>query len=310
MNRTTSRALEPESAAAAEHRSGLVAALGAFLIWGLIPAYLKAIQVVPVEQVLAHRIVWCAAFVLAWLAVRRELGALGAAAANRGVLLRLAASSVLISINWLVYIWAVNHGHVIDASLGYFINPLVSVLFGVVVLHERLNLAQKLAVAIAAAGVVYLTIVVGRPPWIALSLAFSFGLYGLIRKVVAVEAVPGLAVETLLLAPLAGGYLAWCQAEGTSAIGQSGVTVDVLLIGSGLVTALPLALFSFGARRIPLSTIGLLQYIGPTLQLLLGITLFREPFPAVRALGFGLIWLALAVYIADGLLRSRTAQSR
>jgi chloramphenicol-sensitive protein RarD len=297
MSRTISRALEPE----AEQRAGLAAAVAAFLIWGLIPAYLRAIQVVPAGQVLAHRIAWCAVSVVAWLAARRELSALGAAFADRGVLLRLTASSVLISINWLVYIWAINHGHVIDASLGYFINPLVSVLLGVVVLHERLNRARKLAVAIAAAGVVYLTLVVGRLPWIALALAFSFGLYGLIRKVVAVEAVPGLAVETLLLTPFAGGYLVWCQAAGTSAFGQSGLTVDAMLVGSGLVTALPLAFFSFGARRIPLSTIGLIQYIGPSLQLLLGITMFGEPFPMVRALGFGLIWLALAVYLVDGL---------
>jgi chloramphenicol-sensitive protein RarD len=310
MNRTTSSALGPASTATSDARSGLLAAIGAFLIWGLIPAYLRAIQLVPAGQVLAHRIVWCAVFVLAWLALRRELAALGAAFADRGVLLRLAATSLLISVNWLVYIWAINNRHVIDASLGYFINPLVSVLLGVVVLHERLNFAQKMAVAVAAGGVLYLTIVAGRPPWIALALAFSFGLYGLIRKVVAVEAVPGLAVETLLLTPLAGGYLVWCQAQGTSAFGQSSPAIDMMLILSGLVTALPLALFSFGARRIPLSTIGLIQYIGPTLQLLLGIMMFGEPFPAVRALGFALIWLALAVYIVDGLVRSRRVESR
>jgi chloramphenicol-sensitive protein RarD len=296
--------------AASDARSGLIAAVGAFLIWGLIPAYLRAIQVVPAGQVLAHRIVWCAFFVVAWLALRREMAALRAAFTDRRVLLRLAASSLLISVNWLVYIWAINHGHVIDASLGYFINPLVSVLLGVVVLHERLNRSQKLAVTIAAGGVLYLTLIVGRPPWIALTLAFSFGLYGLIRKVVAVEAVPGLAVETLLLTPLAAGYLLWCQAHGTSAFGHSSATIDVMLVGSGLVTALPLAFFSYGARRIPLSTIGLIQYIGPTLQLILGIALFGEPFPAIRALGFALIWLALAVYVVDGLLRSRRIATR
>jgi chloramphenicol-sensitive protein RarD len=304
MNRTTP-ALESASTAKPETRAGLGAAIGAFLIWGLIPAYLRALQVVEPGQVLSHRIVWCAVFVLAWLGLRRELGAVRAAFANRGVLLRLAATSLLISVNWLVYIWAVNHGHVIDASLGYFINPLVSVLLGIVVLHERLNRAQQVAVAIATGGVLYLTIVAGSLPWIALSLALSFGLYGLIRKVVAVEAVPGLAVETLLLTPVAGGYLLWCQAHGTNALGPSTVTIDVMLILSGLVTAMPLALFAFGARRIPLSTIGVIQYIGPSLQLLLGITMFGEPFPAVRALGFALIWLALLVYIGDGLLRSR-----
>jgi chloramphenicol-sensitive protein RarD len=181
----------------------------------------------------------------------------------------------------------------------------VSVLLGVAVLHERLNRGQRAAVALAAAGVIYLTIVVGHPPWISLTLALSFGLYGLIRKVVAVEAVPGLAVETLLLTPLAGAYLLWCESQGTGAMGHLGMATDVLLIGSGLATALPLALFAYGARLIPLSTVGLTQYIGPTLQLLLGITVFGEPFPAVRAWGFAMIWLALSIYAGDGLLRSR-----
>jgi len=310
MDRSPSPALAPATTATSDTRSGLAAAICAFLMWGLFPLYVRGIASVPPPQIIAHRIVWCSVFVLAWLAIRRELAAFGAAFAARGVVLRLATSALMVSINWLVYVWAVQNGHVVDASLGYFINPLVSVLLGVVALHERLNSAQKVAVSLAAAGVVYLTIVVGRLPWIALALALSFGLYGFIRKVVAVDAVPGLAVETVLLTPLAGAYLLWCQAQGSSAFGHQGATVDLLLVGSGLATAVPLALFSFGARRIPLSTIGLIQYIGPSLQLLIGITVFGEPFPAIRALGFVMIWLALAVYVADGLLRTRKAERR
>jgi chloramphenicol-sensitive protein RarD len=307
MNRpTTSPASTAGIEARSERRAGLLAAIGAFLIWGLFPLYLKAVGSVPPPQVLAHRIVWSCLFVLLWLALRRELPAVRAALATPAVVARLAASATLISINWLVYVWAIANGHVIDASLGYFINPLVSVVLGVVVLGERLNGAQRLAIGLAAAGVLYLTFVVGRLPWIALSLAFSFGLYGLIRKVVSVEAVPGMAVETMLLAPLAGGYLLWCVARGSGVFGHTTLAIDTLLVLSGIATAVPLSLFSFGARRIPLSTIGLIQYLGPSLQLLLGVTVFGEPFPAVRAWAFVLIWLALAVYATDGLVRSRS----
>jgi chloramphenicol-sensitive protein RarD len=300
---TTTPAYAPD--ATSEHRAGLLAAVGAFLIWGLFPLYLRALADVPPLQVIGHRVAWCCLFVLIWLALRGELPAVRTAFSTPGVVPRLTLSAVLISVNWLVYVWAVGNGHVVDSSLGYFINPLVSVLLGVVVLRERLNVAQKVAVGLAAAGVVYLTIVVGRLPWIALTLAFSFGLYGLIRKVVAVEAVPGLAVETMLLTPLAVAYLLWCEAQGSGSFGHTTVTISTLLALSGIATALPLGLFSFGARRIPLSTVGLIQYLGPTLQLLLGVTVFGEPFTAVRAVGFVLIWLALAVYAADGLRRAR-----
>jgi chloramphenicol-sensitive protein RarD len=297
---------EPDPAAASSSfRSGLIACVCAFLMWGIFPLYLRALASVPPGQILAHRIVWSTLLVFAWLALRRELRKVGAALLNRPVCSRLAASATLISVNWLIYVWGVNNGHVIDASLGYFINPLVSVLLGVMVLHERLNRAQWTAVALAALGVAYLTIVVGRPPWIAAGLAASFGMYGLIRKITPVEAVPGLAVETLLLTPIAAAYLFWCSRSGTAAFGQQALSIDLLLIGSGLATAVPLALFSYGARLIPLSTVGLIQYIGPSLQLVLGITVFGEPFPAVRAWGFALIWLALAIYMGDSFLRSR-----
>jgi chloramphenicol-sensitive protein RarD len=297
---------QPSPAAAGPSAGpGLAAAVAAFLIWGLFPLYLKPLSGVPATQIMAHRIVWCCLLVFAWLALRGELGAVRRALADPVSRLRLVASAALISVNWLIYVWAVTHEHTVDASLGYFINPLLNVVLGVWLLNERLNRAQWLAVALAAVGVAYLTVVLGRPPWIALALATSFGLYGLIRKIVAVEAVPGLATETLLLAPFAAAFLLWCEAQGTGALGRAGPGVNALLLGSGLVTALPLALFAFGARRIPLSTLGLLQYVGPTLQFLIGVLVFHEPFPRARAVGFVLIWAALAVYAADGLWRAR-----
>jgi chloramphenicol-sensitive protein RarD len=247
--------------------------------------------------------------VFAWLAARGEAGSVRAALANAGTRRRLAASAIFISVNWLIYVWAVSNEHVVDASLGYFINPLFSVVLGVFVLGERLNRAQWTAISLAAAGVLYLALALGRPPWIALALAGSFGMYGLIRKVVAVEAVPGLATETLLLMPFALGYVIWTEVQGTAVLGHASAGIDLLLVGLGLATALPLALFSYGARRIPLSTVGLVQYIGPTLQFLLGVLVFHEPFPRARAVGFVMIWSALAIYAVDGLWRRRAGRS-
>lgn len=298
----------PDTTQAAQRPSagtGLAAAIGAFVLWGVFPLYLKPLSGVPALQVTAHRIVWCVLLVYAWLALRGELGAVRRALADPGTRLRLAASAALVSVNWLVYVWAVGHGYTVEASLGYFINPLFNVVLGVTVLKERLNPAQWFAVALAGAGVAFLTVLAGRPPWIALVLAVTFGLYGLIRKVLPVAAVPGLATETLLLLPFAAAFLAWCEWQGTGAFGHATPGTDALLAGLGLVTALPLALFAFGARLIPLSTVGLVQYIGPTLQFLIGVFVFLEPFPRARAVGFVLIWAALAVYAADGLWRSR-----
>jgi len=289
----------------ASPRAGLAAAIVAFTIWGALPLYLRPLQALGALEIMAHRIVWCCLVVFAWLAVRGELQAVRAALVDRGVRLRLAASATLISVNWLVYVWAVTHDHVIDSSLGYFINPLFSVVLGVMVLGERLNRSQQFAVGLAVAGVLYLAVITGRPPWIALALAASFGLYGLIRKVVAVDAVPGLATETLLLAPFASAWLLWLEWRGTGALGHAATHLNVMLVGSGLVTALPLALFAYGARRIPLSTVGVVQYIGPTLQFLTGVWIFREPFSPERGIGFLFIWSALAVYAADGLWRNR-----
>jgi chloramphenicol-sensitive protein RarD len=288
---------------------GLAAAATAFLLWGLLPVYLKQLHGVSALQVTAHRLVWGCAVALIWLAVRKELPQVSTALANPKTRLRLLASAALISVNWLTYIWAIDTNRIIDASLGYFINPLVNVLLGVVVLGERLNRAQWTAVAIAAAGVSYLTWGAGQLPWIALILAISFGLYGLVRKTAHVDALPGFAGETLLLLPLGLGYLIWCETAGIGVLGHASFGLNFLLMLGGPLTALPLVLFAFGARRIPLSTVGLLQYIGPTLQLLIGVFIYDEPFSLSRALGFVLIWSALVIYAADGMWRSRQASA-
>ncbi len=284
---------------------GLAAAATAFLIWGLLPLYLKALQSVPVLQLTAHRLVWGCVFAFAWLALRKELGHVRAALANPATRWRLCVSATLISINWVTYVWGIAANRVVETSLGYFINPLVNVLLGVVILSERLNVAQWIAVAIAAAGVSYLTWSAGHPPWISLTLAFSFGLYGLVRKLVQVDSLAGLGSETLLLLPIGLGYLIWCEIAGSGVAGTAGFGVNLLLAVGGPLTAIPLVLFAFGARRIPYSTIGLLQYIGPTIQLILGVFVFHEPFSGPRVIGFALIWMALGIYAVDGVWRSR-----
>ncbi|HLJ37418.1 MAG TPA: EamA family transporter RarD [Steroidobacteraceae bacterium] len=286
---------------------GLAAGTAAFTIWGLFPVYLHPLSEVPAIQVIAHRVTWSCVLLLAWLIVRGELGSLGATLRTPRLVAGLATSATLISCNWLVYVWSVTHQHIVDTSLGYYINPLVNVLLGVVVLHERPNPLQWSAIALAALGVLYLTLLAGRPPWIALALALSFSLYGFVRKVISVEALPGLATETLLLLPLAASYLTWCEASGTGALATSGSPVVALLIGSGIVTAVPLFLFAYSARLLPYSTVGVLQYIAPSLQLVCGVLLYHESFAAARAAGFCLVWTALLLYAADGLWRAHRA---
>jgi chloramphenicol-sensitive protein RarD len=308
------QAADSNASAGRERRLGLIAALSAFTIWGGMPAFLRPLASVPALEIAAVRALFCCAVTLAFLALLggtgpgAGLGAVRAALLDRGIRARLTLTALCMSINWLVYVWSIAHGHVIESSLGYFINPMINVLLGVIVLRERLNRVQVAAVALAALGVLYLTWQAGRPPWIALLLASSFGLYGLVRKTVAVEALAGLAAETLLIAPLAAGYLIWLELQGQAALGHSSLVVNLFLLGSGVMTAVPLAAFSYGARRIPYSTIGILQYVGPTLQLLLGLWLYGESLSAARLLGFELIWLALGLYAADGLLRARRAQ--
>jgi chloramphenicol-sensitive protein RarD len=288
---------------------GLLAGAGAFTIWGVFPVYLHPLRDVPALQVIAHRVLWSCLFILAWMLWRGQLGDLSAIFTRRALWTRLLLSAALISTNWLVYVWGVSHGHIVETSLGYYISPLMNVVLGIFILRERLNAVQWLAIALAAVAVVYITLEAGRPPWIAFALAVSFSLYGLVRKVISVEALPGLATETILLIPLAVAYLLWCEANGSGALTREGAEVAALLVGSGLVTAVPLFLFAYAARLLPYSTVGVLQYIGPSLQLACGVWLFHERFDGARAAGFVLIWVALAIYATDGVLRSRAAQA-
>jgi chloramphenicol-sensitive protein RarD len=287
---------------------GFAPAAAAFAIWGIFPLYFHLLHQVSAVQVIAHRVVWSCLFVLVWIAVRGELSTLRATLANRGVVWRLTLTATLISLNWLVYVWGVMNGHVVETSLGYFIGPLVNVLLGVVLLSERLTPAQWTAVALASAGVAYLTVTAGSLPWIALTLAFSFAVYGLIRKVVKVESLPGLATETLVLVPFAAVYLLWCESAGTGALGHVGATAAALLIGSGPLTAITLFLFAYGTRLLPYSTVGVLQYIAPTLQFACGVFALHEPFERTRAIGFTVIWTALLIYAGEGWRLSRKQQ--
>jgi chloramphenicol-sensitive protein RarD len=289
---------------------GFISAASAFAIWGIFPLYFHALHQAPPVQIIAHRIVWSCVFILGWMYFRGELGSLRAALANRGVLLRLAVTATLISANWFAYVYGVATGRVVEASLGYFIGPLVNVLLGVVLLSEKLTRAQWTAVTLATTGVGYLTFMAGGLPWIALTLAFSFSSYGLLRKVVKVEALPGLATETLLLAPLAVGYLLWCESAGRGALGHIGPITDALLIASGPLTAIALFLFARGTRLLPYSTIGVLQYITPSLQFACGVFVLHEPFDHARAIGFAIIWAALVIYAGESVRLSRRQQAR
>lgn len=301
----TARESQPVIVPAQTDPRGLAAAATAFFIWGLLPLYLKALQAVPIVQITAHRLVWGCLFAFLWLQLRGEVGQVFTALRDPNTRWRLCASATLISVNWLTYVYGIAANRVVETSLGYFINPLLNVLLGVLILRERLNAAQWTAVAIAAAGVSWLTWSAGHPPWISLTLALSFGLYGLVRKVIRVDALAGFASETLLLAPLGIAYIVWCELAGNGVFTTGGIGLDLLLAVGGPLTAIPLVLFAFGARRIPYSTVGLLQYIGPTIQLMLAVFAFGEPFHGPRVLGFVLIWTALALYAGDGLWRAR-----
>jgi len=287
---------------------GFAATTGAFAMWGAFPLYFHALSQVSAFQVIAHRVLWSCLFVLTWMGIRGELPTLRAVMSNRAALGRLVITAILITINWTVYVWAVIAGHVVEASLGYFTGRLVNVLLGVVLLSEMLARVLWTAIVLAAAGVTYLAIMAGSPPWIALTLAFSFGTYGLLRKLVQVEALPGLAVETVVLLPFAIGFLLWCEYAGSGAFGHAGPAIDALLVGSGPLTAIGLFLFAYGTRRLPYSTVGILQYIAPTGQLLCGILAFHEPFEKVRATGFALIWLALLLYTTENFRLARKQQ--
>jgi chloramphenicol-sensitive protein RarD len=284
-------------------RTGILSAASAFLCWGLFPLYFHAIGEVPPLQILAHRMLWSLLFLVIVLLVRKQWAWLAVVRQPR-IFGSFVASAVLLSVNWLIYIWAVNNGHVIEASLGYFINPLVNISLGYLLLKERLRPAQWAAIAVAALGVAWLTWQAGTVPWIALALAFSFGGYGLLRKTAALGALEGLSFETMVLFPVAAAYVVWLTVNGQNAfVNTDSTSTRLLLMAAGPITAIPLLLFASGARQIPLSVLGLLQYLAPTLQFLLGVWLFREPFTPDRLVGFALIWAALALFAAEGLLR-------
>ena len=279
---------------------GIVYATLAYMAWGLFPLYFRQVAHVPALEVVVHRTVWSLVFVLAVLSVRRHWGWMRALWGQPRVLGAFAVSALLLSGNWLTYVWAVQNQHVVDASLGYFILPLVNVALGFVFLHERPRPGQWLAVAVAAAGVLWLAVQAGRVPWIALALALSFGFYGLMRKVAALGALEGLALETMMLAPVAVAALAVWSSQGQGALVQGDAATVAWLLVAGPLTAVPLLLFAAGARRIPLATMGILQYISPSLQFALGVWLFNEPFQPARLVGFVLIWTALLVYSLEG----------
>ena len=274
------------------------------------PIYIKQVAAVPALQVVAHRSWWSLLFVFGLLAATRRLDWIKPALTDGRTLRVFALSALLLSANWLVYVWAVGHGRILDASLGYFINPLVNVLLGVWVLKERPRPVQWAAVAIAASGVAWLVLGAGEWPWIALVLAVSFGVYGLLRKTAPLGAAEGLALETLIQAPVALALIGWWAWQGTGAMHTGDPVTTLWLLGAGPVTAIPLLLFAAGARRIPLATLGLLQYLGPTLQFLLGVFVYGEPFNATRALGFVLIWAALVLYTGESIWRWRRAGAR
>ncbi len=284
---------------------GALSAGLAFVWWGLFPLYFRLMPGAPSGEVLAHRIVWCLLFLSMMLTLRRQWAWLPPARRQPRVLAAVSASAVLIATNWLTYIWSVNHGHVIDASLGYFITPLVNVLLGTTLLHERPRPAQWVAVGIAACGVLWITAQTGRLPWIALVLAFTFGLYGLLRKVAVLGPLEGLTLETIVLTPLAAIGLAWWAHDGSSTFPGASLSANLWFIALGPITAVPLLLFAAGARRLSLTTLGLLQYIGPTIQLVIGVWVFGEAFTPARLIGFACIWLALLLYTLDSWRGSR-----
>jgi len=282
------------------------AAAAAFCWWGFFPLYFRLQPGVQPVEVLANRIVWSLLLVMAILAWRRHWAWLAPAWRQPRTIAMFVASSAMLSINWITYIWAVSNGHVVDASLGYFITPLINVALGYFLLGERPRRAQWVALTLAALGVLWLTVSAGKLPWIGLALGLSFGAYGLLRKLAVLGALEGLAFETMLLAPLALVGMAWWWGSGSTSFPAPDLATNVWLVSLGPATAVPLLMFSFAARRIPLTTLGLMQYLGPTIQFLLGLFLFGEALTPHRLVGFALIWVALAIYTADG-LRSRQA---
>jgi chloramphenicol-sensitive protein RarD len=281
-------------------KKGTLMGLGAYFAWAIFPVYFKMLQGTPELQILAHRVFWSFVLLSIILLVKGEWLSFGQTVGKPRLLAIYLLAAVLLALNWLIYIWAVNSGHILESSLGYFINPLVNVLLGVVFLRERLRPTQWVLVGLAALGVIYLAVSYGRPPWIALSLAFSFGFYGLVKKTAPLGSFYGLSLETGLLFVPAAGLLLVSEGQHVGIFGHAGWGNTLLLIGTGVMTTIPLLLFGSAARSIPLTTLGLLQYVAPTGQFLLGTLLYHEPFGMNQLIGFGMIWLALAFFWIEG----------
>jgi len=286
-------------------KKGIWYAIGAYVAWGVFPIYWKLLHKVPALQLIAHRIAWSFILLAIIILFTRQWKSFHSTLTRRVYTIYLAAA-VLLSINWLTYVWAVNAGFIVETSLGYFINPLLSVLMGVIFLRERLRPWQWVPIGLAAAGVLYLTFAYGALPWIALTLAFSFGIYGLVKKTAPLGALYGLTLETGILFIPAVGFLVYLQTVRQGAFLNSNAVTDLLLAGAGLVTTLPLLMFASAAQRIPLSLVGVLQYIAPTLQFLIGVLVYKEPFDQSHLIGFGIVWLALIIFWGEGFMARRT----
>lgn len=291
------------SAEKRERMIGLMFTIGVFLFWGLYPPYWKLLQGVPPFQVFAHRVLWSCVFTACVITIQGRWAEVRRALRSRKTVLTLLASGVCITSNWSIYIIGVFSGKLLAVSMGYFINPLVSVLLGVVILRERLRFWQIVAVLCACGGVLYMSLGYQGLPWISMSLALSFGMYGLLRKTVAVESIPGTFIESLLVSPILISFLLFEAVQGRSAFGTAEASTHLLLISSGIVTALPIILFTSGVRRIPLSLVGVLQYLAPTSQLLLGIFLYKEEFTRTHLISFGLIWVGILIFILSAFMQ-------
>jgi chloramphenicol-sensitive protein RarD len=290
---------------------GLSTGVTAYVMWGFLPLYIALLRPSGPVEIIAHRVIWSLVFCALVLAVTRTWRDLGAVLRSPRTLALIAAASVLLAVNWLTFVYGTLSGHVVDAALGYFINPLITVTLAVVVLRERLRRVQWVALGFGAAAVLVITVGYGKVPWIALTVAFSFGFYGLIKNRVgrSVAAAPALAAETLVLTPLAAGYLLWLHASGDGTFGGEGGWHALALIGTGVATALPLLLFGESARRLPLATVGMLQYLAPVLQFAIGVLVLRETMPPARWWGFALVWVALVLLTVDGVRTSRAART-
>jgi chloramphenicol-sensitive protein RarD len=284
---------------------GLWFAAGAYIIWGLFPIYWKQLQNVPALQLLGNRIVWSFLLLFGIVLITKQFQSFKAEASGRFVLGIYTIAALLIGVNWLTYVWAVNAGFIVETSLGYFINPLLSVLLGVIFLRERLRPLQWLPVGLAALGVAYLTAIYGRLPWIALVLAFSFALYGLVKKTAPLGSLYGLTLETGILFLPALLYLLFAQRSGYGAFGNDGTRTTILLVGAGVVTAVPLLMFASAAKKITLTMIGLMQFIAPTIQFMIGVFIYNEPFSHNQLIGFSIVWLALIIFWVEGYYANR-----